>query len=288
MTLFTGDNLQILQSMDSNSIDLIATDPPYGTEKNWKDYDDRYGGIENFIEFLRPRCIEMYRVLKDTGSLYLQCDPTASHYIKIMLDSIFDRKNFRNEIVWYYGKMSNSPNNFSKNHDIILRYTKSNTWTFNPISAGNSKYKTRYYNFVNQNNQITYKEVKHKKDRILNLRRNKIEKELNRTIQNSDVLFDFNKEFQDQGDVFEIPIIRGNDSSRTGYPTQKPVSLYEKIIKASSNEEDIVLDPFCGSGTTLVAAKILNRKYIGIDKNPNAISICKKRLDNTRIQYTLK
>lgn len=230
-----------------------------------------------FLCYMGVRLLAMRRVLRDDGSIYLHCDPTASHYLKELMDAVFGSKNFRNEIIWHYGKMSNSKINFPNNHETILRYTKSNCFTFNPIKGGESEYKNRFEKFLT-GNKVLYKSVKRKTDKLVLLRIKKIEKELGRKIKDSDVLFDFDEEFKVQSDVIYESILKGNAKERTGYPTQKPLALYERIIKASSNEGDIVLDPFAGCATTCVAAEKLGRQWAGIDIWDRAHEIVIERL----------
>ncbi|WP_428122708.1 DNA methyltransferase [Candidatus Poriferisodalis sp.] len=195
----------------------------------------------------------------------MHCDPTASHYLKQLLDAIFGRHQFRNEIIWHYGKMSNTSSNFPRNHDIILRYTKSDDFCFNPIKGDESEYRNRYLRHLDSNDCVTYGRVKTSTDKLILGRIKKVEKSLGRAINDNDVLFDFNLEFKIQSDVIYVPIIKGNARERTGYPTQKPLALYEKFVTAASNPGDIVLDPFCGCATTPIAAERLDRQWVGID-----------------------
>ena len=133
--LYQGDNLTILRSLPDASVDLICTDPPFNTGKDWGAFSDKWeGGLKGYLKFMGVRVVECRRVLKDTGSLYLHCDPTASHYLKVMLDGVFGIKQFRNEIVWkrHHGQSNNVKKAYSKEHDVILFYTKSNDFVFNP------------------------------------------------------------------------------------------------------------------------------------------------------------
>ena len=131
--LYQGDNLAILRSLPDACVDLVCTDPPFNTGRDWGAFDDRWeGGLDGYLKFMKPRLIECRRVLKDTGSLYLHCDPTASHYLKVMLDSIFGIKQFRNEIVWHYSAGVSSTKRYSRKHDTILFYGKSDVVIFNP------------------------------------------------------------------------------------------------------------------------------------------------------------
>ena len=298
--LVHGDNLEVMRGMESESIDLIYADPPFCTGRDFVEFNDKWNhapkdeskafryffaavkemhGAEmhNYLQFMLPRLVEIHRVLKSTGSFYLHVDPTASHYLKVLLDGIFGAGNFRNEIVWHYGKMSNTSDNFPRNHDIILRYSKSSNATFFPIKGGDSEYRNRFKRFLT-GNKVLYGSVKHKTDKLITGRARKVSKELGRSLNDSDILYDFDVEFKKQSDVMYVPIIKGNANESTGYPTQKPLALLERIIKASTNEGDIVLDPFCGCATACVAAANLQRKWIGIDINKKAIEIGNKRL----------
>ena len=182
-------------------------------------------GMQSYLIFMAVRLLEMHRILKPTGSIYLHCDPTASHYLKLLMDSIFGKDCFRNEIVWHYGKMSNPSRNFPSNHDIILRYSKTDDYTFYAIKGSDSEYKTRYKRVL-KGNKVFYGDVKASKDRLVHGRIKKRTKELGRELRDSDILFDFDNEYKIQSDVIYCPIIRGNSRERTGYPTQKPIGAY--------------------------------------------------------------
>ena len=231
----------------------------------------------SYLTFMANRLLEMHRVLKETGTIYLHCDTTAGHYLKVLMDSIFNPGNFRNELVWHYGKMSNSSKNFPANHDTIFRYTKSDKFVFNPIKGGESEYKTRFSRFLT-GNKVLYGRVKHLRDKLISMRCRKVSRELGRDLEDSDVLYDFDKEFKIQSDVIYVPTIKGNSAERTGYPTQKPLALLKKIILASSNEGDLVFDPFCGCATTLVAASRLRRKWVGCDLSQLTVKLVNDRI----------
>ena len=323
-TLYHGDNLDFLRGMNSETVHLIATDPPFNKNRDfhatpdslaadkgarfrdrwrwdedvheeWTDsiidnwpaawevitaaraaYGDDMGA---FLCWLGVRLMEMHRVLRADGSIYLHIDHTAHAYVKCLMDAIFGWKNFRNEIVWQYGKMANPSKKFPANHDTLLRYSKSDSFTFNLIKGGESEYKERYKRFLTAN-QVLYGSVKHKSDRLINGRVKKVKEELGRPLRDMDVLFDFDIEFKIQSDVIYVPILKGNSSERTGYPTQKPLALYRRIIEASSNEGDIVLDPFCGCATTPVAAEQLKRQWVGMDIWDGARDIVLQRLQD--------
>ncbi len=203
-----------------------------------------------YLVMMTARLVELHRVLKPTGSLYLHCDPTASHYLKILLDAVFGSKNFRNEIVWHYTGGGRSKTYFSKKHDVIFWYSNGSSWTFNVDAI-----------------RVPYKETSgYAKSGIVS----KAGKQYRPNPLGTPV-----------DDVWDIPIINPLSKERLGYPTQKPLVLLERIIVASSNEGDIVLDPFCGCGTTVDAAHKLNRCWIGIDITYLAIDLIRKRLRHT-------
>ena len=240
--LYHGDCLDVMRKMPDNSIQLIATDPPYNTGKDFGAYNDK---IPDYLEFLQKRLLECHRVLKDNGSIYLQCDTRFNHRIRCILDDVFGSKNFRNEIVWCYRSPS-SPNmkQFPKKHGIIIWYSKGKKWIFN-----NNDMRVPY-----APSSIARAKYGHCTDLV--------------TSQGGEmVLCDNGKLLEDWWD--DISTVGHNKKEITGYPTQKPLKLCKRIIQASSNIDDIVLDPFCSSGTTLVAAHKLNRRYIGIDINDN-------------------
>lgn len=291
-TLYEMDNLIVLRGMNSETIDLIATDPPFNTKRNrsstaghyvdnwkwgdtgilpdqwkWNEIHPKwleeikdnnpilYSVIETskkvqgedtaaFLCFLSVRFLEMHRILKDTGSIYLHCDPTASHYIKMCMDAVFGKKNFRNEIVWAYtGPGSPGMKQFNRKHDTIFWYNKGDSWIFNNDAI---RIPHKRLNTNKKGAMITAALTPEERDSYLE--RGKVPETW----------------WPDFSPVGRIP------SERTGSPDQKPISLYERIIKASSKEGDIVLDPFCGCATTIIAANNLNRRWIGIDRRKDA------------------
>ena len=303
-TLYYGDNLDILREyIEDNSIDLIYLDPPFNSKQSYnvlfaekngtqspaqiKAFEDTwhwdrkaeetYREIEEnlpkkiadliralrsflgendmmaYLVMMTIRLCELYRVLKSTGSIYLHCDPTASHYLKLLMDTVFGVKNFQNEIIWCYKTGGASKRRYGRKHDIIFFYSKSSNYKFNAIKE--KSYMMHKYGF---------KKSDFKED----------EKG-----QYSWVILK---------DWWEIPAIGSATKERLGYPTQKPEALLERIIKASSNEGDVILDPFCGCGTTITVAEKLKRKWIGIDITHLAVSLMKHRLENSfgnRINY---
>ena len=253
--LYCMDNLELLKQIPDESIDLIYSDILYNTGKKFKDYDDNLGTPQEAIEWYRPRLIEMKRVLKDTGSIYLQMDYRLVHYMKVEMDSIFGIENFRNEIIWHYQNFYKAKT-FKTTHDNILFYSKTSKYIFNPqyLYPDNPD---RY----NKEDEIGKYFTNGRGDRCY----------YGKNLKCPDV-WSYLKEK-------ELHVLNSQAKERVGYDTQKPKFLLERIIKASSNEGDIVADFFMGSGTTMVVAKELNRQFIGCDINPRAIEITEKRLN---------
>lgn len=256
--IYCDDNLARLRKMPSESVDLIYLDPPFFSEKDyeviWGDaaerrsFDDRWeGGIQVYIAWMRERVQEMHRILKPTGSIYLHCDWHASHHLRVMLDGIFGASQFLNEVVWAYRGGGVSKRHWGRKHDTIFLYAKGKGWTFNP------QY-TPYSDFTLARTAKT------------GLRPNRTKIDVDRGAHMPDWWVDLNA-------------LQTWSPERIGYPTQKPVALLERIIAASSNPGDVVLDPFCGCGTTLVAAHQQGREWIGIDVSPTAAELMKRRLD---------
>ena len=246
------DNLDLLKQMEDESVDLIYCDILYNTGRKFDDYDDNLGTTKEAIEWYRPRIIEMHRVLRDTGQIYLHMDFRLVHYMKILLDEIFEEKNFVNEIIWAYRTGGVSKRYFQRKHDNILRYGKANKYTHNPLF---DKSYMESSGFVNAN-------VDSDSSKKLGLQRDDVGVYRNVHMR----------------DVWDINIIYNQDKQSVGYNTQKPRELLERIIVASSNEGDIVADFFCGSGTTGVVAKELGRNYILCDIGEKAVEISEKRL----------
>lgn len=234
----------------------------------------------SYLVTMSIRIWYIHKLLKDTGSFYLHCDPTMSHYLKLVCDLIFDNKNFRNEIVWCYKARHFSKKNFNPKHDIILRYSKSNNYIFNwqevlrPLSPVTiKKYKLRdnngLYRLVGRG--IKGSPIQSAKDIDP-----KWEKERPELVKR-----DYLKAGVPYEDYWNIDLINQAAKERLGYPTQKPEALLERIIKASSNEGDLVADFFCGCGTTVAVAEKLNRNWIGVDISHLAINLVLKRIIDT-------
>ena len=296
-TVFCRDNLDVLHGMNSACIDLIYLDPPFNKKKTFaaplgssaegaafsdifrqEDVKDEWlltikedqpalhvfleavKGIEGrtsynfcYLAYMAIRLIELHRVLKDTGSLYLHCDPTMSHYLKILLDIIFGEAGFRNEIVWYYKNASRGKRINAKSHDIILWYSKSSAWVYNreqilqAFESGMTEW--RHRSGGQQGKSMPQGKT--------------------------------------PDDVIVLPALNAMAKERSGYPTQKPLALLDRIIVASSNVGDVVLDPFCGGATTMVSAERLQRQWIGIDVSHKAYELVTERLQDTLDEVAL-
>ena len=302
-TLFIADNLDIMRGMDSDTIDLIYLDPPFNTNRNykapigspavgaefkdiWKDEDVKDGwyseiaeqypqihqiilAVENTYDhsmmiYLMAMCIrliEMKRILKPTGSIYLHCDPTASHYLKAVMDSLFGKNNFMREVIWNIAVLSGfktRAKNYVRGHDTILFYANSSDYTWNaPRQAHRQEYLDRFNKTDSDGRK--YFDGRGKR------------RYLDEVVAAGKAVGDV---WSDVMSFQQIP----TSKEKTGYPTQKPLALLDRIIKASSNESDMVLDPFCGCATACVAAERLDRQWIGIDISPSAETITKYRL----------
>jgi DNA modification methylase len=255
-----------------------------------------------YLTMMAPRLQELRRVLKPTGSLYLHCDPTASHYLKVLLDMVFGAENFRNEITWKRTSAHNDPGRYGSNKDTIFYYTKMNKWTWNPQYTEHSEeYKTRF-RYQDEDGRLwtddnlTAKglsgggyEYEYKGIRSLwrcppeTMKRLDDEGKLHFTNKGGIRLkryLDQTKGTTLQSIWDDIPPINSQAAERMGYPTQKPLALLERIINASSNPGDVVLDPFCGCGTAIAAAQKLGRKWIGIDITHLAIGLIKRRMED--------
>ncbi len=272
-----------------------------------------------YLAMMAPRLVELKRVLKPSGSIYLHCDPTASHYLKMLLDAVFRPQNLRSEIIWQRtlskGLMTRR---LPQNHDVILSYQKTDqaTWnidaTFSPYDLENLDDKTaskychrdpdgRRYQLSDLTNpnpdrpNLTYKFLGVKKVWRWTKERMQAAYDAGLIVQPSPGAVPRLKRYLDEqrgrplGDVWtDIPPINSQAAERLGYPTQKPEALLERIIKASSHEGELVLDPFCGCGTVIAAAERLNRRWIGIDITHLAITLIKHRLHHAfgnRVAY---
>ena len=258
-----------------------------------------------YLSMMALRLAELKRVLKPNGSLYLHCDPTASHYLKILMDAVFGPERFRNEIIWQRtNSKGHAYTRFSSCHDVILAYQRGDKFTWNPIYFGHSEnyLKSHYSNVEEETNRrytlgdclnpnpdrpnLTYEWHGHTK--VWRWTKEKMQgfHDTGRLVYTKNGMPRYKRYLDEMKgtpatDVWtDIFPINSQAQERLGYPTQKPLALMERIIEASSNEGDVVLDPFCGCGTTVHAAQKLNRQWIGIDVAYYAIRIIKRRLDD--------
>ena len=293
--LYFGDCLDVMrEDIPSESVDLIYLDPPFNSKRlynafigdaQWIAFDDTWrwheavddfhdvasqprlaGTVEGlrmmlgegpqlaYLSYMANRLVECHRVLKPTGSIYLHCDPTMGHYLKAVMDGVFERRNFTNEVVWHYRKWSAGKYTYQRNHDTILFYsrTPSRERTFNQLFMPRAASTIRRFGnakivsgFDSEGRRLP----------------SQVEDKESDGVRQDDVW-----------DINRVPPIKQI------YPTQKPLSLLERIITASSNEGDLVLDPFCGCGTTIHAAQNLGRRWIGIDVCVNACKVIEQRL----------
>jgi len=266
-----GDCKIELKKIEPSSIDLVYLDPPFFTQRkqsqktrdNSKEYsfDDSWENIDVYRDYIKDRLSECKRVLKNTGSIFLHCDRSASHHLRVALDDIFGADNFQSEIIWSYKRWSNAKKGLLNSHQIIYFYSKAQNFKFNHFYDN--------YSLTTNIDQIFQKRS-----------RGKNGKTKYKTNDSGGYELLENKKGVPLSDVWEIPYLNPKANERVGYPTQKPILLLEKIINLVTDDGDIVLDPFCGSGTTLVAAKLLNRKYIGFDISNDAVELTLKRLAN--------
>lgn len=315
--LYRDDNLERLASMPSESVDLIYLDPPFfsnrsyeviwGDEAEVRSFDDRWeGGIQHYIDWMRERLAELHRVLRKTGSLYLHCDPHASHHLKLMIDGVFGASSFRNEIIWKRSAVKgDARRKFGSNHDSIFFYSKSSKYRFEPQYTEKTKAYFARFNYDDGDGRGLYRlapldspsyrpnliypykgfdppkkgwrvslPVMERLDREGRLafpakpggriaRKHYLGEQKGPKV--TDVWSDFGP-------------LQAANIEKLGYPTQKPEALLSRIINASSGPDEVVLDPFCGCGTTIAAASKLGRQWIGIDISPTAIEIMRRRL----------
>ena len=292
-TIFEGDNLDVMRGMNDDCVDLIYLDPPFNSNRNYAapigskaagaafkdtwdltDVDEAWhneiaetdlaiykiidasqyshgNGMKSYLIMMAVRLLEMRRILKSTGSIYLHCDPTASHYLKSLMDSVFGVANFRNEIVWAYRGGGVPKSDFARKHDIVFRYGKTKDVIFN----------------------VDEVRVPYSQDSTDRLRYTARAFRSSGTYDN----YQPNPKGKHPEDWWVMQPIMPSSRERLGYPTQKPLALLDRIIKASSIEGDVVLDPFCGCATTCIAAERLDRQWIGIDLSPMAVKLVEQR-----------
>lgn len=316
--IYCGDNLEKLRELPDECIDLIYIDPPFNSNRNYevfwgetrekRAFEDRHESNRAYIEFMRPRVEQLARVLKPTGSLYYHCDWHASHYVRMLLDQIFGENWFRSEIIWRrHGTKNLATKSFPNSHDTIYYYADPKLCKWNrqhiPYDFDNLDAKTlREYRHrdpdgrryclntllnPNQNRpNLTYEFLGITRVWRWTKERMQASYESGRIVQTRPGAVPKQKFYLDEqpgravDDVWtDIQNLNNQTPERVGYPTQKPIALLDRIIKASSDSDDIVLDAFCGCGTALVTAQRLERRWIGIDISPTACRVMGERLE---------
>ncbi len=316
--VYCGDNLEQLAKLPDACVDLIYIDPPFNSNRNYevfwgetkekRAFEDRHENTTAYIDYMRPRCVQLARVLKKTGSFYYHCDWHASHQVRVMLDVIFGENNFQSEIIWKRTTAKSLAfKGYPNNHDTIFYYTGGGEFAWNrPFieydldnldekteakyshqDADGRKYTLGDLTNPNPNRpNLTYEFLGHKKVWRWTKDRMQEAYETGLVVQPSPGAVPRVKRYLDEqegkslDDVWtDIPPINSQAAERLGYPTQKPLALLDRIVQASSNENDIVLDAFCGCGTALVAAQKLKRQWIGIDVSPTACRVMAKRIE---------
>ena len=268
---YTGNCINKLKRLEDESVDLVYLDPPFFTQRKHSlstrdeskkyEFDDSWDSLEDYLSMIENCLGECKRVLKSTGSIFLHCDKVASHYLRVLLDKVFGGKNFQSEIIWSYRRWSNSKKGLLNSHQTIYFYSKTKNFKFNTI----------FKDYAPTTNL----------DQILQERqRTKNGKSVYKRDKNGNIVLGKEKKGVPLSDVWEIPYLNPKAKERVGYPTQKPVLLLQQIIEIATDEGDLVVDPFVGSGTTCIAAKSMNRKYIGIDISKDAIELAKQRLED--------
>ena len=255
-----------------------------------------------YLVMMTPRLVELRRVLKPTGSLYLHCDPTASHYLKLLLDAVFGKENYQSEITWQRTSSHNDSKRFGQVRDIIFFYSKTSDRTWNPVFVPhNESYVSNFYRYEDESGRYRLDHIIRTASmgprpnlaydykgytpewgwRMVQSKLEELDEQGNLVWSNTGR--PYRKRYLPLGQSpsnlwMDIGNLSGQSKERLGYPTQKPEALLERIIQASSNEGDVVLDPFCGCGTAVAAAQKLNRQWLGIDVTHLAVALMKSRL----------
>jgi DNA modification methylase len=233
-----GDCLDVLEARAASFVDLAYLDPPFNTGRTHAAgngaYVDRFAGIGDYLDFLRPRVLAVHRALKPDGAILLHCDWRTCHHLRLMLDEIFGVDGFVNHLIWRYGLGGSSRRRFARKHDDILFYARGGGYYFDPplVPATSNRLRGR---------------------------------------------------LKKATDVIDVPTINNMATERVGYPTQKPLALLELLIGACCPPGGLVLDPFCGSGTSIVAALRLGRRAFGIDRSSDAITITRERISGSAL-----
>ena len=268
-SVYVGDCLDVLDSVGRESIDLVYVDPPFFTQSVQRlqtrdgrrefQFLDIWKGNGQYADFLSERLKKVHDKLKPTGSIFFHCDKAASHIARFILEDVFGEENFQSEIIWSFRRWSNSKRGLLNSHQTIFFFSKGDRFKFFP----------KYLDYSPSTNvdQIMQKRIRDGRGKVVYAKGKDGE-----TIGNGA------KKGVPLGDVWDIPFLNPKARERVGYPTQKPIVLLKRIIELATAPQDTILDPFCGSGTTLVAARILGRSAIGIDISSEAAQLTRDRL----------
>ncbi|HKO90713.1 MAG TPA: site-specific DNA-methyltransferase [Polyangiaceae bacterium] len=271
-----GDCREVLPALEANSARLVYLDPPFftqrvqrlttrergaggGAAKTEYAFDDLWGSQSDYADFLHTCLTECKRVLAADGSLFFHCDRRAAHVARAVLDRVFGARQFRSEIIWHYRRWSNASRGLLPAHQTIYWYTKGSRYVFNPVYVE--------YSPATNVDQLLQRRTRDQRGKAVYERDDA-----------GQVVSSGAKQGVPLGDVWDIPYLNPKAKERVGYPTQKPILLLERIIGLASNPGDLVLDPCCGSGTTLIAAELLGRRALGIDSSPAALALARRRL----------
>ena len=265
-----GDCLEKVQELKPETIDLVYADPPFFSQEVHESvtrdgmttfrFRDTWASNDTYLQFIYQCAKALHSTLKPTGSLFFHCDRSASHLIRLVLEEVFGRHNFRSEIIWSYKRWSNAKKGLLRSHQNILFFSKSPDFKFNTLYQD--------YSPTTNVEQILQKRVRDTRNKAVYLRNGA-----------GEVVNNGTKKGVPLSDVWDIPYLNPKARERVGYPTQKPVLLLKRIIELATDPGDWILDPFCGSGTTLVAASLLNRNSMGIDISEEATELSRRRLE---------
>ncbi|MDJ0449194.1 site-specific DNA-methyltransferase [Methylocystis sp. JR02] len=266
-----GDCLEILKKMPFACANLVYLDPPFFSGRNHRSstrdggihysFEDVWSHSDAYLNFLVERLAECKRIMKEDASIFVHCDHNNVHLARQALDITFGADNFQSDIIWSYKRWSNSKRGLLQQHQTILFYSMSRSFKWRQMMVD--------YSATTNLDQIMQKRMRDSRG-----------KSVYATDASGNIVYGTEKRGVPLGDVWDIPFLNPKAKERTGYPTQKPLLLLERIIDLTTDENDLVVDPFCGSGTTLVAAKLKNRRFFGIDVSPDAVALTNNRLDN--------
>lgn len=278
-SIFLGDCLELLRKQPVGCCNLVYLDPPFFTGRSHRSstrdgethyaFDDVWTHSEAYVEFLSDRLAACKRVMKEDASIFVHCDHNNVHLARQALNLTFGADNFQSDIIWSYKRWSNAKRGLLQQHQTILFYSMSRSFKWRPIVLD--------YSATTNVDQIMQKRVRDSRGKAVYA-----------TDDAGNIVYGGEKRGVPLGDVWDIPFLNPKAKERTGYPTQKPLILLERIIALTTDQNDLIIDPFCGSGTTLVAAKMQKRRYLGIDISPDAVALTKRRLcDPVRTESAL-